>query len=73
LPTVYWTREVTGWTDVSEETFQWLLMFFEAVARVASILDKEHPDNWHPIVWDLAVLVRKEAEEAALEKARSAK
>lgn len=56
---------------MSEESFRWLLALFEAVMRIASILDKEHPDNWHPIVWELAVIVRKEAEEAALEKARS--
>lgn len=68
---MYWTRETTDWTDVSEESFRWLLALFEAVMRIASILDKEHPDNWHPIVWELAVVVRKEAEEAALERARS--
>ena len=46
------------------------MALFEVVLRIAAILDKEHPDNWNPIVWELAVVVRKEAEEAALERAR---
>ena len=43
---------------------------FNICAELASLMDKEHHDNWHPLVWFLAQNLRREAEEWAFEKAR---
>jgi hypothetical protein len=51
--------------------FKWVLLMFNTCIELAAVLDKEHHDRWHPIVWFLAQQLRHEAEEWALEKARA--
>lgn len=44
---------------------------FDICMELAASLEKEHHDNWHPLVWLLARSLKQEAEELAWEKARA--
>jgi hypothetical protein len=70
-PQIYWNKEVLGCPEISDEMFKWVLLMFNTCMELAAVLDKEHHDRWHPIVWFLAQQLRHEAEEWALEKARA--
>ncbi len=60
-----------GLTDLSDDLYQWSLVMYSICAELASNLDKEHHDRWHPIVFELAKQLRQEAEHLAWEKARA--
>lgn len=60
-----------GCNDLSDDLYHWVMSMFSVCLELASALDKEHHDRWHPIVWELARQLRHEAEELAWEKARS--
>lgn len=57
--------------DLTDEQWQWVLALFTICQELALHFDHLFVDDWHPLVYYLAFVLRKEAEALAIEQVRS--
>jgi hypothetical protein len=56
---------------LTDDQWQWVLALFTVCQELALHFERLSVDDWHPLIYYLAFVLRKEAEALAIEQARS--